>query len=366
MLRGIHKASSTWLGKIVMAIVFGVITISFAIWGIGDIFRGFGENEVAKVGGVEISTEQFRQYYNDKLQQLGRERGRVISSGQARAAGLDRQILGQLIAETTFNEQAHNLRLGLSDEAIAKRITNDPNFRGPTGQFDRTVFARVINEAGFTEARYVAEQRRVLLRRQIALSIAGDVPVPQIALQAFMQFRNEKRSVDYLALGAAQAGTIAAATPDQLEKYFNARKTLFRAPEYRKITILSVTPGDLAKPAEVSDADAKAYYAQHKAEYGRPEKRDVRQIIFPKPEEAAAARDKIAKGAKFEDIAKARGLKPSDTDLGMVAESADHRSGGGQGRLRAQERRREPADQGPIRHRAGDGRQDRAGRAQDL
>jgi peptidyl-prolyl cis-trans isomerase D len=65
MLRNIHKISSTWLGKIVMAVIFGVLTISFAIWGIGDIFRGFGENEVAKVGGAEISTVDFRQYYND-------------------------------------------------------------------------------------------------------------------------------------------------------------------------------------------------------------------------------------------------------------------------------------------------------------
>ena len=51
---------------------------------------------------------------------------------------------------------------------------------------------------------------------------------------------------------------------------------------------MSVTPADLAKPAEVSDADAKSYYAQHKAQYGRPEKREVRQITFQKPEEAAS------------------------------------------------------------------------------
>jgi peptidyl-prolyl cis-trans isomerase D len=322
MLRNIHKVSSTWLGKIVMAVIFGVLTISFAIWGIGDIFRGFGENEVAKVGGAEISTVDFRQYYNDKLQRLGRQRGRVITPDQSRAAGLDRQILGRLIAETALDQQAHTLRLGLSDKEIAKRITSDPTFRGPTGKFDRTVFERIINEAGFTESRFVAEQRNELLRRQIAQSIVGDIKVPQSALEAFNQFRNEKRSVDYVALGPAQAGTIASPTPDQLGKYFDARKTLFRAPEYRKITILSVTPADLAKPAQVSDADAKTYYEQHKSEYGRPEKREVRQIVFQKPEEAAAAREKIAKGASFDDIAKARGLKPADTDLGMVLKSA--------------------------------------------
>ncbi|HTQ83333.1 MAG TPA: SurA N-terminal domain-containing protein, partial [Pseudolabrys sp.] len=53
MLRGIHKASGSWLGKAIMAAVMGVLVISFAIWGIGDIFRGFGLNSVAKVGNTE-------------------------------------------------------------------------------------------------------------------------------------------------------------------------------------------------------------------------------------------------------------------------------------------------------------------------
>jgi peptidyl-prolyl cis-trans isomerase D len=47
----------------------------------------------------------------------------------------------------------------------------------------------------------------------------------------------------------------------------------------------------------------------------------VRQILFQKPEEAAAAREKITKGESFTDAAKARGLKPSDTDLGLVTEA---------------------------------------------
>ena len=69
-----------------MAGVMGVLVISFAIWGIGDIFRGFGLNSVAKVGGTEISIEQFRQFYNDRLQQVSRRLGRPITPDQARAA----------------------------------------------------------------------------------------------------------------------------------------------------------------------------------------------------------------------------------------------------------------------------------------
>ena len=321
MLRGIHKASSTWLGKAVMAAVMGVIAVSFAIWGIGDIFRGFGRNAVATVGGTEISIEQFRQFYNDRLQQLGRQVGRPITPDEARARGLDRQLLAQLVAETTIDEQAKQLRLGIDNAEIAKRITSDPSFRGANGQFDRQRFEQIIRQAGFTESRFIEEQRRSMLRRQLAQSITGDLKVPATALAALNQYQNEKRQIEYVALEAAQAGDVPAPTPEVLNKYFDERKTLFRAPEYRNITLLSLAPSELAKPDAVTDAEAKAYFEQHKGSYGRPEKREVRQIVFQKPEEAADARERITKGAKFDDIAKERQLKESDTDLGMVAKS---------------------------------------------
>ena len=54
MLRGMRKASSNWLGKIIMATVMGVLIISFGVWGIADIFRGFGQSTLAKVGRTEI------------------------------------------------------------------------------------------------------------------------------------------------------------------------------------------------------------------------------------------------------------------------------------------------------------------------
>lgn len=321
MLRGIHKASSGWLGKGIMAVVMGLLVISFAIWGIGDIFRGFGRNAVASVGGTEISIEQFRTYYNDNLQRLGRQARRPVTPDEARARGLDRQLLAQLIAETTVDEQAKKLRLAVDDAEVAKTITSDPSFRGLDGQFSRSRFEQLIRQAGLTENRFVDEQRRTMLRRQIAQSITGGLKVPSTTLAFVNQYQNEKRQIDYVALESAQAGEIPAPTPEVLNKYFDERKTLFRAPEYRKVTLLSLSPPDLAKPGAVSDADAKAYFEQHKDSYGKPEKREVRQIVFPKPEEAAEARDRIAKGTKFDDIAKERQLKEADTDLGMVAKS---------------------------------------------
>lgn len=321
MLRGLKNATSNWLGKSILAVVIGFLVISFAIWGIGDIFRGFGQNEVARIGDSEISVEAFRQYYNDRLQQLSRQLGRVITPEQARSLGLDRQILGQLVAETTLDENARDWRLGLTDAEIAEQITSDPNFKGMNGTFDRARFEQIIRQAGYSEARYVAEQRNVLLRRQIVQSVSGNVAVPEVALQAINQFRNEKRAIEYLTLGPTQAGDIPAPTPEQLQSYYDERKALFRAPEYRKFTLLTLSPSELARPDEVSDADAQAYFDRNKNDYGTPEKREVRQMVFPSEAEAQEARARIEKGESFEDVAKARGLQPSDTDLGLMTES---------------------------------------------
>ena len=322
MLRGMRKASSNWLGKIVMATVMGVLIVSFGVWGIADIFRGFGQSTLAKVGHTEISTEQFRQIYTEKLQQIGRQFGRPLTMDQARAFGLDRQVLQQTIAEAALDEEARRLGLGQSNDETMRLIFNDPNFKGVNGAFDPARFQTVIRQLGYSEQRFVAEQRRVSLRRQIAGTIAAGLEPPKVLIEALARFQNEQRSMEYVKLDAAQAGTIDPPSPEALAAYFDDHKTQFRAPEYRKISFVAVTPEDIGKWTEVSDEDARKVFEQRRDELGTPEQRQVSQIVFPNAEEAMSARNRIASGLSFEDLAKERGLNPSDVDLGLISKSA--------------------------------------------
>ena len=122
MLRGIRAASANWLGKTVMTIVMGVLIISFGIWGVADVFRGFGQSTLAKIGKTEISVEQFRQIYNDRLQQIGRQRGKPMTMDQARAIGFDRMVLGQVVSEAALDENVRRLGLGIADTEVSKLI----------------------------------------------------------------------------------------------------------------------------------------------------------------------------------------------------------------------------------------------------
>jgi peptidyl-prolyl cis-trans isomerase D len=305
-----------------MGVLLGLIAISFGIWGIGDIFRGFGQSTVAKVGGTEIRVDHFRQLYQDRMQQISRRLGRPVTPEQARLLGLDRQLLAQVVTETVLDERARTLGLGLTDAELARRVMEDPNFRGLSGQFDRSRFEFVIRQIGYTEQRYLAEQRRALLRQQLVGSVSGELPVPNAAADAFNRFQNEQRSIEYVVLNEVQAGTIPAPTPEQLAKYFEERKILFRAPEYRQILVLALTPAELASRFEVSDADLKKAYEERKARYVTPERRHLQQIAFPNKEEAHAAAGRIGKGTTFAAIAAERNLKDTDIDLGTVAKSA--------------------------------------------
>ena len=321
MLRGLRKASSSWLGQVVMATVVGFLIIAFGIWGIADVFRGSGRQTVATVGGVEISADQFRQAYNDQLQQLQRQIGRPIPPEQARAFGLDRQVLQKLMTDAALNERARQLGLGVGDDEIVRHILQDPSFRGINGQFDQTRFEQTLRAYGFTEPRYVAKLRGDAVRGQLADSFISGVTVPKTALEAFNRYQNEERNVDYVVLGPAVAGDIPEPSPEVLTKYFEDRKALFRAPEYRKVVLLALSPETVAKSIEVSDADVKRAYDDHLSRYTTPERRDLQQIVFPNQEEADKAAQRLKEGTTFDALVKERGLKDTDVNLGLVTKT---------------------------------------------
>src|SRR5580704_668222 len=146
MLRGIHNASNTWLGRIVMGAVMTLLAGIFALWGINDIFRNFGRSSLAKIGHTEIASEQFRQLYNDRIQALTRQTGKTISPEMANAVGLPRQVLSEMVAQAGLDERARQLRLGISDAQISQRITSDPTFQ-IGGRFNPAQFEDVLRNA---------------------------------------------------------------------------------------------------------------------------------------------------------------------------------------------------------------------------
>ena len=321
MLDGMRKASQTWLGKLVLTVMFSFLILSFAVWGIGDIFRGFGQGKIATAGGTDISSEEFRFEFQNQLQRLQQMTRQPLTSQQARAFGLDQQDLGQLISEAILDQRARKLGLAMSDESVRESVFKDPDFFGPMGSYDRAVFLDRLRSAGLDEKRFAVKLRSSYLRQELTGSLTAGLKLPQAMVETLFRYANETRSVEFFTLDAASVGDIPAPSAEELAKFFETRKSAFRAPEYRKLVMLAVTPGTVADPSKIRDADIAAVYEKVKTQrFGAPELRQVYQIVFKSGEDAAAAEalEKIKAGAKFQDIAEARDLKLSDIDLGLL------------------------------------------------
>ncbi len=319
VLQNLRKGASGLIAKVFLL----VLMVSFVLWGISGVFQGYGTNTVASVGQTDIPADAFRQQYLDQIQRIGRQAGRGITAEQARAFGLDRQVLNQMISEATLDDAARSLGLAMSDEELINGLRENPSLR-PQGAtaFDPAYFQQLLRANGLTEQRFLAAERKRVLRQQLVESLGGGMPLPTTLKSAVHRFEGEQRAVSYLDVTSAAVTAGPAPTDEQLKAYYDTHKVAFRAPEYRKLTYLALTPATLAPWVQVTDADVRAAYERNAGRFGTPEQREVQQVVFPTEADAAAALEKLKAGTPFADIAAARGLTTKDTDLGVVAKSA--------------------------------------------
>ena len=131
MLDALRRGSTGWVAKL----LFALLVLSFAVWGVADVFTGCGRGSLAKVGGHEIRVEDFQRAFQNEINVISQQSGRRITTEQAHAAGLDNRVLAQLIAWSAVESHANELDLALSDEALVESMKNDPAFKGPDGKF---------------------------------------------------------------------------------------------------------------------------------------------------------------------------------------------------------------------------------------
>jgi peptidyl-prolyl cis-trans isomerase D len=323
MLDGIRKATHGIIGRIVMTILLGFLIVSFAIWGIGDIFRGTAPNKLAEVGGAVITAQQFQSAMQTVMYRYQAQTKANLTNAQAHALGLDVEVLQRLIADAALDRRAASLGLAISEDAIAAAVRADPGLQDASGQFSRARFDAALRDSGLSERGFFVSQSRTYLRQQIEFALLDGMTAPKALVDALARVEAQTRAIDYVVLPPVAAGEIPAPSNDALKSYFGDRRADYRAPEYRGFAMLQISPTGLAKPADVSEEDAQAFYDKaREARFIVAEKRKLQAIVFPDEAQAAEAEAKIKGGARFDDIVEARHLTPADIDLGETTKAA--------------------------------------------
>ena len=157
MLDAMRRGAVNWLAKILL----GLLIIAFGIWGVADVFRGYGRGTLARIGNTEISIEAYRQAYQDELAAISRRIGRRLTADQARLLGIEQRALSRLIGGAAIDAHTRELRLALSEKGLAEIIRGDTAFHDAKGAFSNAAFQSYLRQSGNSEASYVANRREI-------------------------------------------------------------------------------------------------------------------------------------------------------------------------------------------------------------
>ncbi|BCW89409.1 Peptidyl-prolyl cis-trans isomerase D [Alphaproteobacteria bacterium SO-S41] len=314
MLETLRAVSKSW----VAAILIGLLILSFAIWGINDIFKGGQSTWLARVGGVEIDSRTFESEFTSRVRRQTGPDGKPMTTSEARALGLDRTVLDSMTSDIAVLQEAQRQHITASDAMVLAEIAAIPGVTGVDGKIDQQRLQRGLDSMGMTEAQFVQSVREDLMRRQLLQTAMVGAPAPRGMAVAIQAYENERRIVEYIVLPPEKAGEIAPPDDAALQAYMEANADLYTAPELRGIELLTVGPDDLAPGIEITEDAVKAEYEATKAKYETLEKRELQQITYPSKEEAEAARKELDGGKTFEDLATAKKLTSDDIALGTL------------------------------------------------
>lgn len=316
MLDAMRRGAQGWVAKL----LFALLIVSFGIfWNVSDVFRGFGRGAVAKVGDQEITVTEFQRAFQNQIRGITLEGGERLTTEQALMLRLDRQALDQLIAQAAVKNHAERLGLSLSDETLAEGVRTDPDFAGPDGKFSRLGFDGLLRQLNLTEHGFLALRRDDEVRAQIIDALSSAIAVPKPMIDDLHAYREETRTIDIVQI---DRNKVSVAEPDEakLRETYEADKSSYMTPEYRKAAVLVLSTEMLKSEIALTDDELKAYYTEHKATYDKPELRRLQQIAFKDKAAAEAARAEIIAGKKnFLDVAKEQGATESDVNLGLLS-----------------------------------------------
>ena len=310
-----QKMTAKKLGAGLLMGVLGLSLLGFGVDGFGTTVR-----HVATVGEREIDANDYARAMQNELRALQAQLGTGFTMEQARAFGLDRMVLEQLVTSTVLDGEAERLGLSVGDTTVQREILAVRSFQGPGGQFDREAYRFALQSAGLTEATFEQQIRDDVTRQILQLAVGGAAQAPQALVAPLLDFQAQTRDISVLTLTAADLDAPVGQPDDaSLQAFYDDGIERYTLPEGKRIRYVWLTPEMMMDEIEIEEAMLRDAYAARLSEFVQPERRLVERLIFPDAAAASAALARItANEASFADLVAERGLTLEDADMGDV------------------------------------------------
>jgi len=315
MLDILRKNSQHWVIKI----LFGLLALSFAAWGIGDMFRMRAATQPALVvGKTEFLPSQIVEDFRRQAERLVASSGGRITIDQARKMGVLQDVIDQDIARALLQQEVARLKLTVDEKLVIASIAGNPNFQ-IKGQFDRGLYAQMLSRNNMSEGYYEQEQRNGLLGNALLQSITSGISVPAPAVDALFRYAFEQRTAETILIPVEKMPSPGKPDDQILQTFYKSHQTDFLAPEMRGITAIILRPADVAAGISPAESDIEKLYQARQAEFMKGESRAVKIVTFA---DEAKAKDFAAKASLKDFVTLAKAGNLDITDLGTAEAKA--------------------------------------------
>lgn len=219
------------------------------------------------------------------------------------------QRAGQILVQREIlKHEADRLHLQVSDEDLRRELRTGAfaQYLFPNGAYigDDAYINFVQSAFRTTRASFESQVKSDMELNRLQSMLTGGVNVSDTAVREAALKQNVKVKFDYVVVSPEDVRKQINPTDAQLHTFFDQNKARYAVaiPESRKIQYVAFDASNLpgGKP-QVADADILAYYTAHQAQYTVKEQVKVRHILIAVPAGADAKTDSAAK-AKAEDL----------------------------------------------------------------
>jgi peptidyl-prolyl cis-trans isomerase D len=309
--------------KIFAWVIVFILVIGLAGFGIQDVLRSSGTNEVATFGNQKISSDDYVRMIQQEIRSLSQRFGTQLSFSQAQNLGVSQIALQKLISSAILDQTVLDLGFSQSDTILKEAIQNNIAFGDIAGRFDPIKYKDILLNINLEPSEYEEILRKELARNVFLNLTSTKIIMDDKANKLIVDYLLEERVSDMIILKKDDLDNndLTISSLEAKEFYVNS-EDLFRQPETKKISYIYLSSKAIAEIQEISDKEIENTYLAQKDSINSPEKRDVDQIFFTDRESAqttlASASNKLL---SFEKVLQERGLTKTDVSLGEIIKS---------------------------------------------
>ncbi len=316
-----------------MQILLALLIIpSFVLVGVASQYgsAGAGGDEVAKVGDVKITQQEWDQAQRAEIDRYRQQMGdkfdqKMLETPEARQA-----ILDSLVLRRAMDVEMQKNKMTASDQAVYKTISGYKMLQNEDGTFNKEQFKAVLQSQGMSQAQFERQVRDELTQRQLAAGVQGSAFMPRSVTTRLSELSDQEREVQEVVFASAQYLPEVKVTDEMVKAYYDKNATLFQVPEQVKVEYVVLNADVVESQVSVPDAEATQFYEANKAKnFTVDEQRQVSHILVNASKDASAADKAAAKAkadailaevraapAKFAEVAKAKSDDPASGELG--------------------------------------------------